>query len=522
MQLTYTNTMNKYKFRVSFRLEKRTDKTGNVATENVPILADVTFDKKRFFFYTGYRINADQWIDKIVDGVRIQQVKRNNVKKDTGENFAEINARLNRIRTALDSVFKRLEVNDIEPTVDVVRKELRIEMGEDVSTTKNLKECYKKFIEEQGKADNWSKGTTTKHKTIFSHLLEYKPSVDFADINEEFFAGFVNFLTDTKKHRNTYIAKNIHDLKWFLNWATKRGYNKSRAYMAYSPRLKGTKASDKNNIITLTVDEFLHLYNLDIPSESLQRVRDVFCFCCATGLRYSDARNLKWSDVKDDSIDFVTIKTDEHLKVDLNEFSKGILAKYERNKGVVPYVLPVISNQKYNEHLKDLGKLAGFDEEITKVYFKGAERIETTYKKYELMTTHIARKTFVTLSLAAGIPAEVVRSYTGHKDAKVMDRYVYFQDPTKADAMKKFHFDNQVNETIFDHQITDEERQILGIPEKEDYIRIAKADSGLATLHLAFLFHLRDDSVKSLEYVSKLPDQMKVQYIQTITSGLKK
>lgn len=523
--------MDNYKYQVTFILEKRkwngepgkkkVDANG-VIVEDVPINAQITFRCKRLYYYTGCRIDKD-CCDMIPcpDGKDFWQIRRIKVNKvnKRGETSAVISSRLNQIRSAVDNVFKRMQVEGVTPTPANVREALKDELDEGRNSRMTLAECYNLFITEQGKADGWSKGTTTKHKTILSLLLEYQKNIEFEDVTEQFLIGFATFLIDKKKHSNPYVAKNINDLKWFLNWATHRGFNKSLEYKQYSPKkLKGVRTSDKKNVITLSVDEFLHLYNLDIELPYLQRVRDVFCFCCATGLRYSDARNLKWSDVKDDSIEFVTIKTDDPLKVDLNEFSKGILAKYEHNRGAINYVLPVISNQKYNEYLKELGKLAGFDDEITTVHFRGAERIEKTVKKYDLMTTHIARKTFVTLSLAAGIPAEVVRSYTGHKDARVMDRYVMFTDPTKTSAMKKFHFEETNKETVFDYQITDEERAVLGIPDKADYIRIVEADESLAALHLAFLFHLRGDSVKSLECVTKLPDQLKIQYIQHITS----
>lgn len=513
--------MEKYKFGVKFRLEQRRenpkDKESKLATTNLPINADITFSGKRIFFFTGYRIDADKWIDKVVGGVRVQEVKKNNFNLK-GESASEINAKLRRITIAVKDVFRRLEVNGVPPTTNNVRDELKKELDEETMSRKTLIDYYRQFIEEESVASTWAKGTITKHNTIIAHLQSFKKQLYFEDITEDSLNAFVRFLITEKRHSNTYIAKLVKDVKWFLNWAAKKGYNRTIAYKDFSPKLKGVAMSDKTNIIALSVDEFLHLYHLDIKVPHLQRVRDVFCFCCTTSLRYSDVRNLKWSNVKEDRIEIVTIKTDDSLVIPLNELSQGIIDKYAHLKDVSDYVLPVISNQRYNDYLKELGKLAGFTQPQSKVIYRGAERIETTTPKHDLLTSHVARKTFVTIGLYLGIPAEMIRAFTGHKDPKVMERYLKFNMTMKNQLMQKFNIENPTTETVFDFDITNEESTALGIPEKEDYLAFIAKEKELGTLHLAFLLQRRGDALKALEYVGKLPDVMKVQFMQTITS----
>lgn len=102
-----------------------------------------------------------------------------------------------------------------------------------------------------------------------------------------------------------------------------------------------------------------------IPKKYLEQVRDVLCFTCFTGLRYSDVYNLKKSDAKDDYIEITTIKTKDSLLIDLNTYSRAILEKYND----IPYpngkALPVISNQKFNEYLKELGGFAEINDPET-------------------------------------------------------------------------------------------------------------------------------------------------------------
>jgi hypothetical protein len=100
--------------------------------------------------------------------------------------------------------------------------------------------------------------------------------------------------------------------------------------------------------------------------------------------------------------------------------------------------LPVISNEKMNARLKDLGKLAGFDTPTRLVYFQGNTRHEEIFPKWQLMTTHVARRTFVVNALRLGIPPEVIMRWTGHSSFEAMKPYMKIIDEVKRTAMSRF------------------------------------------------------------------------------------
>ena len=157
------------------------------------------------------------------------------------------------------------------------------------------------------------------------------------------------------------------------------------------------------------------------------------------GLRYSDVFNLKRTDIKDNHIEVTTIKTADSLIIELNNHSKAILDKYkdihfENNKA-----LPVITTQKINDYLKELGELVGIDEPIRETYYKGNKRIDEVTPKYALLSTHAGRRTFICNALSLGIPAQVVMKWTGHSDYKAMKPYIDIADATKINAMDKFN-----------------------------------------------------------------------------------
>ena len=154
--------MDKYKHRVSFRLEKRKDKNGNFP-EEMPINADITFGGKRIWYYSGYRIASGKWDEMI------QRVKRNNFNSDD-VSATDINQRLVKITAAVDEAFAQLELREEEVTPTTVREELKRILDEEKSTRLTVGQTYQLLIDEREKelketpaTAQWSKGTLTKH-----------------------------------------------------------------------------------------------------------------------------------------------------------------------------------------------------------------------------------------------------------------------------------------------------------------------------------------------------------------------
>ena len=269
------------------------------------------------------------------------------------------------------------------------------------------------------------------------HLEKFDKELTFEALDEPKLTSYVNFLKDVEGLRNTSTMKQIAYLKWFLRWSFKKGYNQNMAYDSFKPKLKNTP----KKVIFLTWEELNRLKDYKIPptKQYLERVRDVFLFCCFSGLRYSDVYNLKRSDIKPDHIEVTTVKTADSLIIELNNHSKAILDKYKGVHFEDHKALPVISNQKMNDYLKELGELAEINDPVRETYYKGNERIDTVTPKYALLGTHAGRRTFICNALALGIPAQVVMKWTGHSDYKAMKPYIDIADDIKANAMNKFN-----------------------------------------------------------------------------------
>lgn len=382
-------------------------------------------------FNVGYRVEIDKWSNET------QRCKNNTTHGKKKVPASVINKEINRFEEAVEDIFLDFERSGKIPTSDELRVEFNKRVGRINEETENVIGVFRKFVDTQGFQNNWTEATHKKFRTLQRHLCDFDGKLTFATLTEDTLDRFIRHLLDGGM-ANMSIAKYISLTKWFLRWAANNGYYNGHLHDSYKPHIKGSSGANKE-VIYLTWDELMAVYNFDFKEPYLDRTRDVFCFCCFTGVRYSDVAALKRQNVSDDCINIVTQKTSDVLKIELNKYSKAILDKYRD----VPFpnnaALPVISNQKMNVYLKEVGKKVGLDSKQTIVRFKGNERVERTFYKYELLTTHCGRRTFVVNALYLGIPSEVIMKWTGHSDYKSMRPYIAIVDDIKVREMNKFN-----------------------------------------------------------------------------------
>jgi len=421
---------------IIFTLESR-KKDGVLIVENVPIRMRVNFASKRIEFTTGYRIDAAKWDSN-------KQRVRNGCTNKLKQSASEINASLLGYYTEVQEIFKKFEVEEIMPTPEQIKeafnalhKPIEEEVKPRKSTPNAFYRVFDDFVRDCGRQNDWTDSTYEKFAAVKNHLMNFRDGLTFDFFDEKGLNDYVAYLRDVKEMRNSTIGKQLSFLKWFLRWAFKKGVHLNNAYDSYKPKLKSTQ----KKIIFLTWEELNKLREFEIPAakQALDRVRDVFLFQCFTGLRYSDVFNLRRSDIKGDHIEVTTVKTSDSLIIELNKHSKAILDKYKDVAFEDDKVLPVITNQKMNDYLKELAELAGIDEPVRQTYYRGNERIDEVTPKYALLGTHAGRRTFICNALALGIPPQVVMKWTGHSDYKAMKPYIDIADDIKANAMSKFN-----------------------------------------------------------------------------------
>lgn len=248
-------------------------------------------------------------------------MKRNNFNSDD-VSASDINQRLIKIASAVDDAFAQLELREEEATPATVREEVKKILDEERCTRLTVCQTYDILIDEREKeiketpaTAQWSKGTLTKHKTMRKHLSGFRTILYFEDINDELLAKVELYLIG-KGLSNSYVFKSMKDIKTFLNWATKKGYNRNIKYQSYQQRFHDETTSDTAvNHFALTPEELQSIMTFPTHRQAIDRARDVFVFCCFTGLRFSEVMALKWSNMDGDILDTTAQKTGQRKRI---------------------------------------------------------------------------------------------------------------------------------------------------------------------------------------------------------------
>lgn len=416
-----------------------------------PIRVSISIGSTRYMTGIGYNCATEAWEDGV--GVKARYTNSKGVSAKL------INARISNIR----SHFSEYELKLIgQPDQDELKKEFKKSLGQDekietpAPKVKNIFDHLDEFVKEQSVACQWAYATVQCWTTFRHHLEAYSKKVTYKHFNEDGINKFVHFLRVDRNLEEKTVQKQFNNLKWFLNWAIRKGYCEESYINKYRPKFKVLEKP----VIFLRKEELLHLYNYKVPASgtmveltnadgnkyekrvneagALEKTKDLFCFCCFTSLRYSDMAKVRRSDIVGDILYVTTQKTNDRLPINLNSFAKEILAKYENTVFPGGLALPVITNQKMNYYLKDLCELCGFNEPISKTCYRAGQKVEETFPKYELIGTHAGRRTFICFALSNGIPPQVVMKWTGHSDYKAMKPYIDIAEKTKAEAMNVF------------------------------------------------------------------------------------
>jgi integrase len=365
----------------------------------------------------------------------------------TAAEAADINSKLEEVKNDIAQVEQRFKLDKVMFSPDMVisaLRELRLPETKKNEPGVYLVDFIHQFVKDS--AGTHKPGTLKVYTGLAAHLQEFEKhrhsKCSFSSVDVPFLRSFHSFLSETKHRKtkggnlvessmnNVTAAKQISTLKTLLNYA------RVIYQLPVRPDYRDFKVSRKDTdfeVITLTQDEFMDIYNLDLAdNKRLDAVRDIFCFSCATGLRFSDLQQLRREHIrKDNTIRMTASKTGQKLVIPLNPISFSILQKYAGQ--LAP--LPMISNQKTNDYIKEIGQQAGIDTPIEKVRMRGVKKVTKLFKKHQLLSIHVGRKSFITLSLEKGIAIQEVMSLSGHTTFKAFRRYVDVNDSRKKTVM---------------------------------------------------------------------------------------
>lgn len=270
--------------------------------------------------------------------------------------------------------------------------------------------------------NGYAKGTWERYETSFRHVQEflmwkYKVSdINLSELTPSFITNFDFFLRTVRKCANNSTVKYIRNLQKIVNICLDNEWMSKNPFSNYKAKIISTE------VRSLTEMELERIKNKIFSSERLRIVKDVFLFCCHTGLAYAEVKKLQIQNIVtrngEKIIKIQRTKTKLYAQIPLLPFAEDILKKYSSHINCIntETLLPVISNQKINEYLKEIADLCEIDFDIT---------------------FHTARHTFATtITLNNGVPIETVSKMLGHSNIRMTQHYAKIQETKICEDMK--------------------------------------------------------------------------------------
>lgn len=405
-----------------------------------PVLLFISYHGQRLKYSTGKSIHPKFWNEdnQIARNVKeFPNSKKFNdrlkfIKGEAEKTLMEMEADLNRIPSTIE----------LKTKLDEVLKDIPESEKQDSDRIPTFMELFDRFIKESedgtrltASGKRFDKRTIQKYNTLYDTLEKFGKSyhLTFETIDKSFYSKFVAYLNKEQSKivngekviiKPSYtvntIGKYIQGIKTFIGYATESGYNSNMFYL--SKQFKAPSMAGFS--IYLNEDEINQIMKLDLRSTPhLERVRDLFIVGCWTGLRFSDFTAIMPENIKDDYLEIKTFKTGEKVIIPIHPMVRTIMAKYD---GLYPNSLPpAISNQKMNAYLKDIAKQVDCLKAPVEVErIKGGLKATTRQEKWELVTTHTARRSFATNVYKSGFPAISLMKITGHKTEKAFLLYI--------------------------------------------------------------------------------------------------
>ncbi len=403
-----------------------------------PIILFISFNSKRLKYSTEKSIHPKFWNEK-------EQVARNM------KGFAKakiFNSTLSHIKTTAEKALELLE-NQLKrfPTTSELKEQIDLELSRNVEVSEagqqySFLELFDRFIEESinglrltASGKRFDNRSIQKYRTVQKSLIKFSKryNLSFESIDKNFYNKYVAYLNrEEKKVVNgkevitkrsfslNNVGKYIQVIKTFLTYATENGYNTNMFFQ--SKQFKAHKVPGFS--IYLNEEEVRQLYELDLSkTQHLERVRDLFIVGCWTGLRFSDFTTIKPENIEEDFLKITTFKTGEKVIIPIHFMVREIMEKYN---GRYPNSLPpAISNQKMNSYLKEIAKkVECLRVTVDAEYTKGGLKVTEQKEKWELITTHTARRSFATNVYNSGFPAINLMKITGHRTEKAFLLYI--------------------------------------------------------------------------------------------------
>lgn len=336
---------------------------------------------------------------------------------------------------------KLISTEDVESFTRRIKEFISPELVEKSDVPESFSDSFTTFIEtytlrtRTGMITSKRPGAETillykrVRKDLITWSTTFKKPLTYEAINEAFYQSFYKWLSDERGLADASISNHIKVLKTFMKWSRDKGYHNNSEWEKF---WRDRRTGDS---MALTLEEVRTIRDIDLSAKPrLARIRDLFLLQIYTGMRYGDIERLAPSNFDDDAgiIRLTTEKSDSACIIPLTRPLRQLLTRYPSRLFEFP------SSVKMNEYLKELGVLVGMTGNITISHYKGGERVEKNFRRADLVATHVARRTFISLSTEFGLSEVVISHVTGHSAKGVLQQhYIILSDAVVRDMVCK-------------------------------------------------------------------------------------
>lgn len=382
----------------------------------------VTFSGHRVDISTGLSYDPDKWVDGKA---------KPNTKNQNRQSATEVNNSIARMVQVVDDYFVRCDLQGISPSVDALKKTCSTTSSKAKSLT--FAQVFSEFVIAENAKRKFS-DSRLKSLAWFRKVIESQYSnLLIRDITTDWVVSAKNKMAEN--YLDSSLSLMQINFNMFLKYTNKQNLT-DVAIRETNIKIKKIKEDAQ---VYLEDDELQRVRDVELTDPTLDYYRDVFVFACYSGLRISDIRRLKKSDVANGTITKDTLKTGKVIHIELNKFTQHLYKKYTELFPDSKKLFAMPISAKNNMHLKEIAKLAGVDKMVTIVKYQSGQKIEITKPKYEHISSHAARRTFVVQCLELGIPPLVIIKWTGHANLTQLSPYIAVVDKLKKQEMEKFN-----------------------------------------------------------------------------------
>ncbi|MDJ1501818.1 tyrosine-type recombinase/integrase [Xanthocytophaga agilis] len=404
------------------------------------------------YSYESYRLRCSSGISVVpAEFKKIWKKKQLNPSYVHNDNYQ----RLKRVKNIIEDFYQDQSREGVIPAPETIKRHLQRTLNMTVGQTQSeFIVRYEEYIE--AKSLYTAPASVKVYRQVLNDLTAYAEkkaiTLTFKKINLTFLDEYVKYLQTRENDNanakaskgllNDSIHKRIRNIKAFMRWAHERGYHNTTDY----EKFKSSQAA-KHEIVVLTEYEVELLKKADLSSRlALDRTRDLFVFAICTLQRWSDLEAFDKRDIQKDMKgnvywEFTSVKTKKRIRVPFTGFcapALDVLKKYD-------YVLPIISQQRFNEHLKELGKQLEINDPVILKRYSGKKLVEIEKPKHEFISSHMARRTGVTLLLQRGVPATTVMKLSGHSNLQTLMKYERTGDDALSEALEMASDRKEIN-----------------------------------------------------------------------------